>query len=108
MNRNRVWLHYMQERLGRLDACVAAGRDVFLSDVLLQDAAVRNLQVLANTSERIAEELLERQPDVKWAWLLAMRNMLVHESHNVDPTWVWDCLESDLPLLRQALHALLL
>ena len=108
MNRNRVWLRFMRERLERLDACVSAGRAVFLSDVLLQDAAVRNLQVLANTSERISYDLLDRHPEVKWPWLHALRNMLVHEPLNIDPAWLWDCLEFDLPALRQALEALLL
>jgi uncharacterized protein with HEPN domain len=108
MNRDRVWLKFMHERLSRLDACAAAGREVFLSDTMLQDAAVRNLQVLANTSERVSFELLDRHPEVEWQWLLTMRNMLVHEPLNVDPAWLWDCLEFDLPVLRQALDALLL
>jgi uncharacterized protein with HEPN domain len=108
MNRDRVWLRFMRERLGRLDACAAAGRAVFLSDTVLQDAAVRNLQVLANTSERLSYDMLDRRPEVEWPWLHALRNMLVHEPLNVDPAWLWDCLELDLPALRAALDALLL
>jgi uncharacterized protein with HEPN domain len=108
MNRNRVWLHFMQERISRLDACLAAGQAVFFNDTLLQDAAVRNLQVLADASTRLSGEVLESHPELNWHWLYALRNMLVHEPLNVDPAWLWECLEFDLPLLRQALDAMLL
>ncbi len=108
MNRNRVWLRFMQERCIRLDACFAAGQAVFLSDELLQDAVVRNLQVLAETSARLSFDLQQAHPELELAALHALRNMLVHEPLNIDPLWLWECLEYDLPRLRQVLDAALL
>ncbi len=107
MNRNRVWLRLMQERVAHLDACYAAGQPVFLSDELMQDAAVRNLQVLAETSARLSYDLQLERPELCLHYLHALRNMLVHEPLNVDPAWLWDCLEFDLPLLRAALDEML-
>jgi uncharacterized protein with HEPN domain len=106
MNRDRIWLRFMLERMEHLDECAAVGREVFLSDRLVQDAAVRNLQVLADVSERLPEDLLEQQPGAAWHALRALRNLLVHEPLNVDPVWLWECLEYDRPVLRQALEAL--
>lgn len=107
MNRNRVWLRFMLERIARLEACSAAGQAAFLSDELLQDAAVRNLQVLAEISTRLSGEMEREHRELCLQWLRALRNLLVHEPLSIDPQWLWDCLEHDVPVLRQAVETLL-
>jgi uncharacterized protein with HEPN domain len=107
VNRDRVWLKFMLERVARLERIHAAGGAAFIADALLQDAAARNLQVLADTSLRLSSGLLDAHPAVEWQSLHALRNLLVHEALSIEPRWLWDCLEQDLPALRQALEALL-
>lgn len=36
-----------------------------------------------------------------------MRNLLAHEYHDVDPAIVWQTVQSNLPQLTPALHAMI-
>lgn len=107
MNRDAFWLRYMLECLGRAEDCARGGRADFLKSPLKQDAFKRLLQVLSDTGERLHWELREKHSAVSWDALRGLRNILVHESQNVDLDALWDVAEFDLPPLQQALEAML-
>jgi hypothetical protein len=46
-------------------------------------------------------------PEVPWAQIVAMRNVLVHAYFGVDLNEVWRTVESDLPILKQQIEALI-
>jgi uncharacterized protein with HEPN domain len=108
MNRDLFWLDYMQQRLERLTGIAAAGREAFSADPLAQDAALRNLQVISDSYERLTWERRESRVAQEFPWeaLRGLRNTLVHESQNLDLDALWEVLECDLAGLAQELQAL--
>lgn len=107
MNRDVLWLTYMSECLERVGRYTAGGRAVLSDGGPTRDAVLRNLQVLADTSERLHGELRERHSAVGWEPLRALRNLIVHESLSLDDDALWEIVQYDLPLLRAAVAEML-
>jgi len=45
----------------------------------LQDAILRNLQVLCESAQRLSEESKSQHPEVDWRAMSGFRNVLVHD-----------------------------
>ena len=80
----------------------AAGREGFFSSHLIQDGVIRNLQTLAESSQRLSELIKESYPDVDWKGLAGFRNVLVHDYLGVDLQLVYRAVEQDVPRLKRA------
>lgn len=73
---------------------------------LVQDAVVRNLQILSKSSQRLSEEAKNTQAGVDWRAIAGFRNVLVNDYLGIDLETIWLVIEQDLPWLRDALKAM--
>ena len=76
--------------------------DTFTSDTLLQDAVIRNLEIVGEASRNILRhhpEFAEKHPELPLQNAYEMRNILAHGYFEVDLTIVWDTTRRDLPAL---------
>jgi uncharacterized protein with HEPN domain len=65
-----VYLKHVLRCIARIEEYTAAGRESFFSSPLIQDGVIRNLQTLAESSQRLSESIKESYPDVDWkGWL---------------------------------------
>lgn len=46
-------------------------------------------------------------PEVSWAEIVAMRNVLVHEYFGIDLGEIWKTVENDLPKFKRSVENLL-
>jgi uncharacterized protein with HEPN domain len=104
---DRVYLKHILRCVSRIEAYAVGGRDAFMASHLIQDAVIRNLQTLAESSQRLSESLKVSQPAVDWKGLAGFRNVLVHDYLGVDLELVHRAVERDVPKLRAACEALL-
>jgi uncharacterized protein with HEPN domain len=102
-----VYLRHILDCIGRIEEDTAGGRAFFLMARTHQDAVMRNLQVMAESTQRLSPETKTLHPEVPWQSIAAFRNVLVHDYLGVDLDIVWDVVERDLPGLKQAVAALL-
>lgn len=107
MNRDLLWLTYMNECLQRIGRYTAPGRAVLSDGSPTRDAVLRNLQVLSDTAERLHWELLEQHSDVGWEGLRGLRNLIVHESQSLDDDALWEVVQLDVPRLKHAVQEML-
>lgn len=68
----------------------------------MQDAVIRNLQTLAESSQRLSSEIKSTEPQIPWRELAGFRNVIVHGYLGVDLGAVWLVVEQDLPALSVA------
>jgi len=73
----------------------------------LQDATLRNLQVLCESTQRIDERYRQTHPEIHWKSIAGMRNVLVHDYFEVDFETVWQIVERDLTPLSQAMRSII-
>jgi uncharacterized protein with HEPN domain len=58
----------------RIEADTAGGIDSFRASRTIQDAVIRNLQILAESSQRLSAQLKSRSSQVEWNRIAAFRN----------------------------------
>ena len=78
-----------------------------MEDRKTQDAVLRNLHTLAESSQRISSSLKEQFPQVDWRVLSAFRNVMVHDYLGISLSRVWDITEEDLPRLKEQIAFIL-
>jgi uncharacterized protein with HEPN domain len=101
MKGDRLYLNHILDCANRVKKCVAGGRDKFLADHIIQDAVLRNLQIMTESTQHLSQELKDRNPQVDWRGLSGFRNILVHEYLGVDLEIVWELIEQKLSSLIQ-------
>jgi uncharacterized protein with HEPN domain len=94
----------MRDCLGRVLEYTNGERSRFEASRLVQDAVIRNLQTLAESSQRLSSEIKGTQPQIPWRELSGFRNVIVHGYLGVDLGAVWLVVEQDLPALSEALN----
>ena len=107
MKNDTAYLRHVQECIRRIEENIADGRDRFLSSHTLQDAVLRNLQTMAESTQRISDDLKAKYPDVEWLRIAAFRNVLVHDYLGIDIERVWEITQRDVPELKRAVSAML-
>ncbi len=86
--------------LTRIEDYTRGGRDLFLQDYKTQDAVLRNLQTLAESSQKLSEDYKFKHPNIPWKKLSGFRNILVHNYLGLSLEKVWDVIEKELPQLK--------
>jgi uncharacterized protein with HEPN domain len=107
MKDDRLYLIHIGECIARIEQYVREGRGAFLTSTLIQDAVLRNLQTLAESSQRLSGSLRVQHPEVGWRAIAGFRNVLVHDYLSVDTERVWQIVDRDLPVLKSKLALIL-
>jgi uncharacterized protein with HEPN domain len=98
----------MLEAIERIRRYVGRKRRAgFLGDPLLQDAVIRNIEILGEAASRLSPEFAARHPEIPWREIVGMRYRLIHGYLKVNLETVWEVVDRDLPALAPALRALL-
>jgi uncharacterized protein with HEPN domain len=87
------YLDHIQEAIQRITKyCADVDELEFLSNQMLQDAVIRNFEVIGEASHnilKIKSSFLQEHPDVPLLFAYEMRNALAHGYHRVDLEIVW-------------------
>jgi len=103
MKDDRLYLVHIHECIQRIEQYIREGREVFMRSTLVQDAVIRNLQVMAESTQRLSDAFKQQHPQVNWRALAGFRNVLVHDYLGVDKDRVWQIVERNLPELKRYL-----
>ena len=108
MKDDRLYLIHISECIERVEEYIAGGGKAgFMASTLIQDAVLRNLQTMAESTQRLSDVLKEAHPEVDWYRISGFRNVLVHDYLGVDLEMVWNIVERDLPDLKRTIEAML-
>lgn len=103
----RVYLAHILECTQKIERFTADGKSRFLEDDMVQDAVIRNLEIIGEAAKRIDEDYRAAHPDIPWRALAGLRDVLIHQYEGVDLERVWAIVEKDLPPLKRAIAELL-
>lgn len=107
MKYGAVYLRHILECIQRIEEYITVGKENFLLSHLIQDATLRNLQIMSESTQRLSESLKASQPQILWARVAGFRNVLVHDYLGINVEHVWTVIETDLPSLKQATISML-
>lgn len=107
MRDDRLYLSNIKECIERIETYTDDGREIFLQTTLIQDAVIRNFEIIGEATKRLSPELRAAYPDVPWQQLAGFRDVLIHDYLKVNLNRVWGVIEQNLPELKTRVEAIL-
>ena len=78
MKDDQLYLIHISECIERIETYVSGiDKRAFMASSLVQDAVIRNLQIMAESARRVSDRLKEAQPKIDWHKIAGFRNILV-------------------------------
>jgi len=81
--------------------------DEFLHNSLVQDAVIRNLEIIGEAAKKVEMQVKKESSEIEWKAMAGMRDKLIHDYFGVDLTFVWTTVKKDLPKLKKKIKALI-
>lgn len=81
---DNVYIQHMLESIERIEEYTQSDKQEFMGSTMVQDAVVRKLQVMAESSQRLSQKVKDLQSDIVWRDISGFRNFLAHDYSGVD------------------------
>ena len=85
----------------------ALSLDDFLKNDLVQDAVVKNFEVIGEAAYHLTSDLKDKYNHIEWSKIQRLRHILVHDYYQINPEILWDTKEQHLHNLLADLEILL-
>ena len=108
MKDDKLYLIHISECIERIESYISGiDKITFMNSSLMQDAVIRNLQIMAESTQRLSDSIKENESEIDWYKIAGFRNILVHDYLGVDIERIWNIIEKELPSLKQFVHKIL-
>ncbi len=107
MRDDRLYLHHMLERCRLITRFIGPGREAFLMSDQLQDAVIRNVEVIGEAAKRVSADARGRLAQLDGKAICGMRDVLIHDYIGVDLDEVWNVAKLRIPELQAVLEQFL-
>ena len=105
---SRLYLEDILEAIRRIRLLTEGmDQEAFHADWRIQDATLRNLEILGEAVKHLPKELTDTRPEVAWKNIVGFRDFLAHAYFGVDDDIVWDVLSHKLGPLEGAVRDML-
>lgn len=108
MSKDHIYLKYILENIKQLEDYVSKGKQSFFADSMIQDASVRKLHIITESTQRLSEDIKYRYPEIPWRMMAGFRNIIVHDYLGIDLEQVWQVIDIDIPVLKTRIYEILL
>ena len=106
MNRDKdlVYLQHILDCIKQIKDYSKYGKDDFYTNMMAQDAILRRLQTMAESTQRLSDEIKGQMTGVDWRNISGFRNILVHDYlDGINLETIWEIIENYLPDLEEAI-----
>jgi uncharacterized protein with HEPN domain len=94
------------DAVDEIERYTSRGRQDFDHQELIRVWVIHHLQIIGEAAGGLTDTFQHGHPDVPWAQIVAMRNLLVHEYFGVDQNEIWKVVEKDLPPLKTKIRSI--
>ncbi|WP_321428359.1 DUF86 domain-containing protein [uncultured Methanolobus sp.] len=104
MRDDSVFLNHILDAINQIEEYIAdMTYDGFLDNRLVQDAVVRQLEIIGEATKNLSPTKTEEYPQIPWKEIAGMRDKLIHAYFGVDLEEVWNTTKRDIPYLKEIL-----
>lgn len=104
-----IYLEHVRESIRWIEEFVsrAGSKAGFEKDRALQDAIIREIEVIGEALRNVRQEFRMENPGLPWDEAIGMRDKLIHDYMGVDLDKVWETATLDVPRLKTQLEQIL-
>ena len=107
MKDDRLYLTHIIDAADKVCEYTKGGYDDFVHTPMIQDAVIRNFEIIGEAARKVSEQTKQQNQNVPWKAMIGLRNILIHDYTGVDFNRVWDVIENHLPKLQSSVRACL-
>ena len=100
MKDDKVFLQNILERIVKIETYTDSGKDEFMRSDLIQDAVIRNLEIIGEATKRVSQEIKEQHQEIPWRQMAGLRDVLIHDYMGISLKIVWNVVQNELPQLK--------
>ena len=98
---DRLYLYDIVECCEKIERYVSGKSEEYLHDTpILQDALVRNIEIIGEASKNLSYELRLDNPQISWREIIRMRDKVIHHYFRLNLDIVWQTVTTDIPNLN--------
>jgi uncharacterized protein with HEPN domain len=103
-----VYLKHMLDAINVIEEYVnEVAYDEYMTNRMLQDAVMRELEIIGEATRNLSMELRNRYSEVPWKKIAGMRDKLIHGYFGVDLDAVWDTATKDIHDLKKKMQGVI-
>lgn len=104
---DRLYLYDIIECCDRVANYITGVREEdYQVNPMLQDALVRNIEVVGEAVKNLSTDITDAHPDIAWKQIARMRDKIAHHYFRINLDVVWRTATDDLPELRSQIVAI--
>lgn len=105
---DRLYLYDIAECCRKIEEYLGdTDKKDFLHNEMLQDAIVRNIDIIGEASKNLSEEIRQNNTHIYWRDIMRMRDKIVHHYFRLNTEIVWQTATQDIPKLKLEIEKLL-
>ena len=85
----RVYLAHILECAEKIQRYIKSGEEAFQRDTMIQDAVIRNFEVIGEAVKRVPDPYRTAHLDIPWRLMAGFRDVLIRGYEGVDLKRVW-------------------
>jgi uncharacterized protein with HEPN domain len=107
MKDDKIYIEHILQSIDRIEFyLIGKDHESFSNDFMVQDAVVRQLEIIGEVTKRISKDLRNKNPQVPWSDMAGMRDILIHDYIDVDIEIVWKTASESIINLKNLLQNL--
>lgn len=106
MKDDKIYLNHILECIEKTERFLK-NKDHLEDSEMVDDAIVRNLQIMAESTQKLSSEIKISVHDIPWREISDFRNKLVHDYLGIDLEMIYDVIENELPKLKEKILEIL-
>ena len=104
---DKLYLYDILECCRKVEKYISGVSEIdFQNNELLQDALVRNIEIIGEAVKNLTQETKQSNPEVKWSQISRMRDKIAHHYFRINMDVVWRTANEDLPILRKQISSI--
>ncbi len=108
MKNDEVYLRHILDAISAVEEYLAdLDESGFRESRMVQDAVIRQLQIMGEATKRVSPAVRDAHPQVPWQDVAGMRDKLAHHYFGVDLETVWLTATQDLKPLKVSVREIL-
>lgn len=102
------YLDDLEEYISRVKETVkGVSEEKFSQSTLVQDALLRQIEVIGEVVKRIPDDYKKKYPKVPWRQIAGARDKITHDYDGIDWSTVWEIAQKDILELEENVKKML-